>query len=72
MLAAALILAIMVTPYITAVSRDILRAIPRARRGKARMRLARHGGKQSQHVVLPYARGGIVGAVIFGLGSRSG
>ena len=70
-LAASLILAIMVLPYITAVSRDILRAIPRtAREGSYALGATRW--ETIQGVVLPYARAGIIGAVILGLGRALG
>ena len=70
-LADSLILAIMVLPYITAVSRDILRAIPRtAREGSYALGATRW--ETIQGVVLPYARAGIIGAVILGLGRALG
>lgn len=71
MLAASLILAIMVIPYITAVSRDILRAIPRSvREGSYALGATRW--ETVKQVVLPYARAGIIGAVILGLGRALG
>jgi phosphate transport system permease protein len=71
MLCAALILAIMVTPFITSVSRDILTAIPRiAREGSYAVGATKW--ETIQGVVLPYARGGIIGAVILGLGRALG
>jgi phosphate transport system permease protein len=70
-LAASLILAIMVLPYITAVSRDILRAIPRAvREGSYALGATRW--ETIRGVVLPYAQAGIIGAVILGLGRALG
>ncbi|HEY3329874.1 MAG TPA: phosphate ABC transporter permease subunit PstC [Capsulimonadaceae bacterium] len=71
MLAASLILAIMVTPYITAVSRDILRAIPRVVRDGS-YALGATQWETISGVVLPYARAGIIGAVILGLGRALG
>jgi phosphate transport system permease protein len=70
-LAASLILAIMVTPYITAVSRDILRAIPNMVR-EGSLALGATQWETIRNVVLPYARAGIVGAVILGLGRNHG
>ncbi|MDR3709026.1 MAG: phosphate ABC transporter permease subunit PstC [Capsulimonadaceae bacterium] len=71
MLAAALILAIMVTPYITSVSRDILRAIPRVVRDGS-FALGATQWETIERVVLPYARAGVIGAVILGLGRALG
>ncbi len=70
-LAASLILAIMVLPYITAVSRDILRAIPRTVR-EGSYALGATQWETIRGVVLPYARAGIVGAAILGLGRALG
>jgi phosphate transport system permease protein len=71
MLCAALILAIMITPFITSVSRDILTAIPRiAREGSYAVGATKW--ETIQGVVLPFARGGIIGAVILGLGRALG
>ncbi len=71
MLAASLILAIMITPYITAVSRDILRAIPQVVRDGS-FALGATQWETINGVVLPYARAGIIGAVILGLGRALG
>lgn len=71
MLAASLILTIMVLPYITSVSRDILRAIPRAARDSS-YALGATRWETIRGVVLPYARAGIIGAIILGLGRALG
>ncbi|MGO8670551.1 MAG: phosphate ABC transporter permease subunit PstC [Capsulimonadaceae bacterium] len=71
MLAAGVILAIMVTPFITAVARDILKAIPRSQR-EGSLALGATQWETVSQVVLPYARSGIVGAVILGLGRALG
>jgi phosphate transport system permease protein len=71
MLAAGLVLAIMVTPYITAVSRDILRAIPRSVR-EGSYALGSTKWEAINLVVLPFARAGITGGVILGLGRALG
>jgi phosphate transport system permease protein len=71
MLAAGLILAIMIIPFITAVSRDILRAIPRSQR-EGSYALGATWWETMGQVVIPYARSGIVGAVILGLGRALG
>ena len=71
MLAASVILAIMILPYITAVSRDIIRAIPRAVR-EASYALGATKWETIKGVVLPYARAGIIGAVMLGFGRALG
>ena len=71
MLAAGVILAIMVTPFITAVTRDILRAIPRAQR-EGSYALGATQWETISLVVIPYAKSGIIGAVILGLGRALG
>ena len=71
MLAAGIILAIMVTPFITAVTRDILRAIPRSQR-EGSYALGATQWETIAQVVIPYAKSGIIGAVILGLGRALG
>jgi phosphate transport system permease protein len=71
MLAAGVILAIMIIPFITAVARDILKAIPRAQR-EGSYALGATWWETISRVVLPYASSGIVGAVILGLGRALG
>jgi phosphate transport system permease protein len=71
LLAASLILAIMVLPFITSVSRDVLRAIPRAAR-EGSYALGATRWETIQRVVLPYARAGIIGGVMLGLGRALG
>ncbi len=71
MLAAGVILAIMVTPFITAVARDILRAIPRAQR-EASYALGATQWETISQVVIPYAKSGIIGSVVLGLGRALG
>ena len=70
-LAAGLLLAIMVLPTITALSRDVFRAIPDAQR-EGRWRSARRDGRRSGRVLLPYGRSGIFGASILGLSRALG
>jgi phosphate transport system permease protein len=71
MFAASIVLAIMVLPYITAVSRDLLRAIPRAVR-EASYALGATKWETIKSVVIPFARAGIIGAVILGFGRALG
>ncbi len=70
-LAAALILAIMIIPTITAVTRDVLLAIPRNQR-EASLALGATQWETIWQVLLPYGLSGILGAVILGLGRALG
>ncbi|MGH7663882.1 MAG: phosphate ABC transporter permease subunit PstC [Gemmatimonadaceae bacterium] len=71
MLAAGLILAIMVLPYISAVAREVLLAVPRSQR-EAALALGATRWEMIRGAVLPHARSGIVGGVILGLGRALG
>lgn len=70
-LAAGIILAIMVIPIITAVSRDVMRAVPDSQR-EAILALGATRWEMIRRAVLPYCRSGLVGAVILGLGRALG
>ncbi len=70
-LAAGLILTIMVIPTITAISRDVLLAIPNSQR-EAAMGLGSTRWEMIWQVLLPYGLSGILGAVILGLGRALG
>ncbi len=70
-LAAALILAIMITPTIAAVSRDVLLAIPMGQR-EAAFALGATPWETIGKVLLPAGSSGILGAVILGLGRALG
>ena len=71
MLAAGLILAIMILPYIAAVSREVLRAVPRSQR-EAALALGATRWEMIRDAVLPYARSGLVGGLMLGLGRALG
>jgi len=71
MLAAGLILAIMILPYIASVSREVLLAVPRSQR-EAALALGATRWEAIWHAVLPHARTGILGGVILGLGRALG
>jgi phosphate transport system permease protein len=71
MLAAGLILAIMVLPIITAISRDVMLAVPTSQR-EAMVALGATRWEVIFGAVLPYCRSGLVGAVILGLGRALG
>jgi phosphate transport system permease protein len=70
-LAAGLILAIMVLPYIAAVSREVLMAVPRSQR-EAALALGATRWETITGAVIPYARTGIFGGIILGLGRALG
>jgi phosphate transport system permease protein len=71
MLAAVAILAIMILPYITAVARDVLRAVPDHQR-EAMLALGATRWETIWRAVVPYARSGIVGGLMLGLGRAVG
>ncbi len=71
MLTAGIILAIMVMPYIMSVAREVLVAVPMSQR-EAALALGATRWEAVRTAVLPYARSGIVGAVILGLGRALG
>jgi phosphate transport system permease protein len=71
MLAAGVILAIMVMPYVMSVSREVLMAVPNTQR-EASLALGATRWEAVITTVVPYARSGIVGAVILGLGRALG
>jgi phosphate transport system permease protein len=71
MLAAGIILAIMVMPYIMSVTREVLATVPGSQR-EAALALGATRWEAAWTAVVPYARSGIVGAVILGLGRALG
>jgi phosphate transport system permease protein len=71
MLAAGFILAIMIIPIITSVSREILRSVPSLQR-EAAYALGATRWEVTRIAVLSYAKKGIFGAVILGLGRALG
>ncbi len=71
MLAASIILAIMVMPFIMAVSREVLLAVPNSQR-EASLALGATRWEAVISAVVPYARSGIIGAIILGLGRALG
>ena len=71
MLAAVLILAIMITPIITAITREVLLTVPVVQR-EAVLALGGTRWEVIRTAVLPYGKSGILGAVILGLGRAIG
>lgn len=70
-LAGGTILAIMCLPYIAAVSREVLLAVPASQR-EAALALGATRWEAVWTVILPYGRAGIFGAVVLGLGRALG
>lgn len=65
------ILTLMILPTIVAISRDVITAVPDAQR-EAMLALGATRWEMITKAVLPYARSGIIGAVILGLGRALG
>jgi phosphate transport system permease protein len=70
-LPAGLVLAIMIVPYVAAVSFDVCRAVPASQRAGA-LALGATRWQMIWSVVLPYARPGIVGGCFLALGRALG
>jgi phosphate transport system permease protein len=68
---AGIVLAIMIIPTMSAVSRDVLNAVPNSQR-EAMYSLGATNWEVTQKSVLPYARSGIFGGFILGLGRAFG
>jgi len=71
LLAGGVILAIMIVPYIAAVSREVLLAVPTSQR-EAALAMGATRWEAVRSAVLPYGRAGLIGAVILGLGRALG
>ena len=71
MLTAGIVLAIMVLPYVSSVSREVLLAVPRSQR-EAALALGATRWEAITGAVLPFAKSGIIGGIILGLGRALG
>ncbi|QJR34480.1 phosphate ABC transporter permease subunit PstC [Gemmatimonas groenlandica] len=71
LLAASLVLAIMILPYIASVSREVLRAVPPTQR-EAALALGATRWEVVRDAVLPAARSGLIGGIMLGLGRALG
>jgi phosphate transport system permease protein len=71
MLTSGLILAIMVLPFITSISRDVFEAVPGVLK-EAAYGLGCTTWEVVRNVVLPYCRVGVIGGVMLGLGRALG
>lgn len=70
-LSGAVIISIMIVPFISAVAREVLEAVPRDQR-EAALALGATRWEMTWHVALPYALPGIIGGSILGLGRALG
>jgi phosphate transport system permease protein len=68
---ASIVLSIMILPTVAAVSRDVLRAVPRDQR-EGMLALGATRWEMFRMAVLPYAASGVLGATILGLGRAAG
>jgi phosphate transport system permease protein len=71
LLAGAVILAIMIVPYIAAVSREVLLAVPPSQR-EAAVGMGATRWEAVWTAIVPYGRTGLIGAIILGLGRALG
>ncbi len=71
MLTAGILLAIMILPTVSAISRDIFEAVPRDQR-EAMLALGATKWEMLTRAVIPYARSGIIGALVLALGRAIG
>jgi phosphate transport system permease protein len=71
MLAAGLILAVMVVPFMAAVGREVLLAVPATQR-EAALALGATRWEATRLAVLRYGRSGLIGAALLGLGRALG
>ncbi|MGH7567743.1 MAG: phosphate ABC transporter permease subunit PstC [Gemmatimonadales bacterium] len=71
LLAGGIILAIMIVPYIAAVAREVLLAVPASQR-EAALGMGATRWEAVWTAVVPYGRAGLIGAVILGLGRALG
>lgn len=71
MLAGGVVLAIMITPTISSVGREVLRAVPLSLR-EAALALGATRWESVRIAVLPFARSGLIGATLLGLGRALG
>lgn len=68
---ACVVLSVMILPTVAAVSRDVLNAVPGAQR-EAMLALGATRWEMFRIAVLPYAKSGVLGAILLGLGRAMG
>lgn len=71
LLAAGIVLAIMIVPFIISISREVLLAVPREQR-EAALSLGATRWESTWQVVTPYARSGIIGSIFLALARALG
>src|SRR5438876_2108315 len=71
LLAAGTVLAIMILPFIISISREVLLAVPREQR-EASLALGATRWETASHVVVPYAKAGIIGSIFLALARALG
>jgi len=71
LLTAGVLLAVMVVPFIIAMSREVLLAVPQPQRDAA-LALGATRWEAVRHIILPYARSGILGSVFLALARALG
>lgn len=70
-LVASLVLAVMVIPTITSITRDVIRTVPDSQR-EGMLAMGATKWQSIRRAVLPYGQRGIIGAIILGLGRALG
>lgn len=68
---AGLILALMITPIITSLSKEVMETVPTAQK-EAALALGATRWEMIRGAVFPYGKGGMIGAVVLGLGRAMG
>jgi phosphate transport system permease protein len=68
---ASIVLAIMILPTVAAISRDVIQAVPDSQR-EAMLALGATRWEMFSRAVLPYAKNGVLGAMILGMGRAAG
>src|SRR5205085_1805925 len=71
LITASMVLAVMIVPFITSVTHEVLRAVPEQQR-EAALALGATKWEMIRVAVLPYGRTGIIGAIMLGLGRAIG
>ena len=71
LLTASLVLAVMILPFITAISRDVFTTVPPMLRESA-YGMGMTTWEVARHILIPYTRRGLVGGIMLGLGRALG
>lgn len=68
---ASIVLSVMILPTVASISRDVLNAVPNTQR-EGMLALGATRWEMFKTAVLPYARSGVLGAILLGLGRAAG